>query len=65
MGISKDDIPFIFERFYRGEKSRNRETGGSGIGLSIAKAIVLAHGGKMNVESEINKGSKFTVKILL
>jgi signal transduction histidine kinase len=65
MGISKDDIPFIFKRFYRGEKSRNRETGGSGIGLSIAKAIVLAHGGKMNVESEINKGSKFTVKILL
>ncbi|WP_031313924.1 ATP-binding protein [Caldanaerobacter subterraneus] len=65
MGISKDDIPFIFERFYRGEKSRNRETGGSGIGLSIAKAIVLAHGGEISVESEINKGSKFTVKIPL
>lgn len=65
MGISKDDIPFIFERFYRGEKSRNRETGGSGIGLSIAKAIVLAHGGKINVESKLNEGTKFIVKIPL
>lgn len=43
MGISKDELPFIFERFYRGEKSRNRKTGGAGIGLAVVKAIVDAH----------------------
>lgn len=60
-GIAKEDIPFIFERFYRTEKSRSRDTGGSGIGLSIVKAVVKAHGGTIVVDSVLNKGTKFTV----
>lgn len=60
-GINPDELPFIFERFYRGEKSRNRKTGGAGIGLAIVKAIVEAHGGTVTVHSEINDGSEFKV----
>lgn len=60
-GIKKEELPFIFERFYRADKSRNRSTGGSGIGLTIVKSIVEAHGGKVVVESEVNIGSKFKV----
>lgn len=65
MGISEQDLPHIFDRFYRGEKSRSRETGGSGIGLTIAKAIVDAHAGTINVKSELNKGSEFEVSLPL
>ncbi|MBI3608176.1 MAG: HAMP domain-containing protein [Nitrospirae bacterium] len=50
-GIPSHDLPFIFERFYRGEKSRSREHGGAGIGLSLAKQIVQAHGGAVSAES--------------
>lgn len=51
-GIPTHDLPFIFERFYRGEKSRSREHGGAGIGLSLVKQIVEAHGGDVSVQSE-------------
>lgn len=63
IGISKQDCKRIFERFYRTDQSRNRKTGGAGIGLTIVKAIVQAHGGKIMVESEPQKGSCFTVII--
>lgn len=63
IGISKEELPLIFERFYRTDKSRNHATGGSGIGLTIVKSIILAHNGKVEVDSELNKGSIFTVKL--
>jgi len=62
-GIRAEDIQHIFERFYRGEKSRNRDTGGAGLGLAIARGIVRAHGGDIKVESEIGKGTQFTFHI--
>ncbi len=61
IGIPKEELPYIFERFYRADKSRNRTTGGSGIGLTIVKSIIQAHGGSVSVESELGKGSTFTV----
>lgn len=63
IGIPEDEIPFIFERFYRADKSRNRLTGGSGIGLAIVKSIVTAHGGSIRVESHLNEGSDFIVTL--
>lgn len=62
-GIQADDVPHIFERFYRGEKSRSRATGGAGLGLAIARGIVQAHGGDIRVESETGKGAQFTFYI--
>ncbi len=62
-GIHAEDLPHIFERFYRGEKSRNRGTGGAGLGLAIAQGIVRAHGGEIRVESEVGKGTQFTFNI--
>ncbi len=62
-GIRAEDLPHVFERFYRGEKSRSRTTGGAGLGLAIARGIIQAHGGKINVESEIGKGTHFTFSI--
>lgn len=62
-GIRAEDLPHIFERFYRGEKSRNRGTGGAGLGLAIARGIVRAHGGEIKVESQIGKGTQFTFHI--
>lgn len=61
MGIPEEELPYIFERFYRADKSRHRSTGGAGIGLTIVKSIVEAHGGRVKVISRPNQGSTFTV----
>lgn len=63
IGISKEDLPHIFDRFYRADKSRTKETGGTGLGLSIAKWIILKHKGTIEVQSKLNSGTK--IKILL
>jgi len=59
-GISAKELTNIFERFYRVDKSRTRATGGSGLGLTIAKRLVEAHGGKIKAKSQPGKGSRFT-----
>jgi signal transduction histidine kinase len=63
IGIGEDDLPRVFERFYRVDSSRSRATGGAGIGLSIAKAIVDAHGGTISAISEPGKGSDFRITL--
>lgn len=63
IGIAQKDVKFIFERFYRTDQSRNRRTGGAGVGLTIVKAIVQAHGGQIAVESEEGQGSRFIVTL--
>jgi signal transduction histidine kinase len=58
-GITPEDLPHVFERFYRGDKARARSSGGAGLGLAIARAWVTAMGGEIGVESTPGQGSRF------
>ena len=60
-GIAPEDMPHIFQYFYRGEKSRSRKSGGSGIGLALARQFVLCHGGSIRAESQMGKGTTFYI----
>lgn len=63
VGIPEEDLPNLFDRFYRVDKDRSRATGGSGLGLSISKQIVDLHGGELSVRSEVGRGSTFDVRL--
>jgi len=63
IGIPRDEIGRIFERFYRVDKARSRQLGGTGLGLSIVREIITAHGGEVNVQSQLDKGSVFAFTI--
>lgn len=62
-GIAEEDLAHIFDRFYRADRSRSRATGGAGLGLAIVKQLVEAHGGRIEVESAVGKGTQFTFSL--
>jgi two-component system phosphate regulon sensor histidine kinase PhoR len=62
-GIPAGELPRIFERFYRVDKARDRQTGGTGLGLAIVRHVAEAHGGEVRVDSELSRGSTFTVTL--
>jgi signal transduction histidine kinase len=62
-GIAPDDLPHVFDRFYRADRSRTRGSGGAGLGLAIAKQIVVAHSGAIWAESEVGKGTTINVAL--
>jgi two-component system phosphate regulon sensor histidine kinase PhoR len=61
IGMDEEHLPFVFKRFYRVDAARSRESGGSGLGLSIVKNVVVKHGGQIQVTSQINQGTTFTI----
>lgn len=61
IGIDQEELPFIFERFYRSDRARQIDSGGTGLGLAIVREVVEAHGGRITVDSAINQGTTFTV----
>jgi signal transduction histidine kinase len=65
IGIAPEDLPNIFEPFYRADRSRSRHTGGYGLGLSLCKAVIEAHGGSIRVESQLHSGTTVTITLPL
>jgi signal transduction histidine kinase len=63
VGIPQRDLPRVFERFYRVDRARSRETGGTGLGLSIVRHVVENHAGRVSVESELGRGTRFEVRL--
>lgn len=60
IGMAEEDLPYIFERFWRADRSRNRKSGGTGLGLTICQRLVQVQGGEIRVKSQLNRGSEFT-----
>ena len=61
-GVEPDELPYLFERFWKGDRARSRDAGGSGLGLSIVRQIVELHGGSLTLESELGAGTTVTVR---